>query len=275
MSNTNITEEVDKLVNGLFTFVNKKGASNIEETIDCIRQARACFEDRDEILGGLSRTNFGDNNRVRDFFVKDYDFFRKSSITIDWMYDFLNCEKDTSNILQVGKYVNFDGICKTLDNLNSDRLYSIKPRGDIGSGEYLVRLLFLLLDEACEPTPLGKGKVCGDMLFRDKVFEVKGQWGRLDGVDNKKIVEIIKQHPELNVGKQVTVCSKNNKKLVQDLLKCYYEGDNPYTIISVDKPGYVIIDENLEWDDDVDVRVRIPKWMIKKVFNENMEVFDG
>ena len=271
MSSTNITEEVDKLVNSLFTFVNKKGASSIEETIDCIRQARACFEDKAEILAVLSRMNFGDQNRIRDFFVKDYDFFHNGSITIDWMYDFLDCEKDTSNILKTGKYVKFDEICSALDNLNSSRLYGIKPRGDIGSGEYLIRLLFMLLDETCEPTPLGKGKVCGDILFREKVYEVKGQWGRLDGVDNDKIIGIIRQHEELNVGKQKTICSKKNKELVKDLLRCYFDGANPYTIVSIDKRGYVIIDENLEWDDDVDVKIQIPQWMIKESFTHVKE----
>ena len=205
--------------------------------------------------------------------IKDYDFFTSNNITKDWMYDFLNLKKKTSDILKVGKYIKCGDICDTLDELNTKRLYGIKPRGDIGSGEYLIRLLFSLVDEVSDPIPFANGKVCGDMVFRDKVYEMKGQWGRLDGVDNNKIAEIIRQHEELNVRKQVTVGSKTNKELVKDLLRCYFNGDNPYTIINVDTHGYVIIDETLEWDDDIDVRVRIPKWMIEKTFNK--EIKDG
>ena len=80
MSNTNITKEVDELVSLAFRFVNQKGKSTIEETIDCIRQAKSCIEDEAEVINELARTNFGKFNRVRDFFVKNYSRFKKYKI---------------------------------------------------------------------------------------------------------------------------------------------------------------------------------------------------
>lgn len=67
----------------------------------------------------------------------------------------------------------------------------------------------------------------------------------------------------------MTINSIKSKKLVQELLGCYFRGDNPYTIIAVEKngAGYVIIDKTLEWDDDVEIKIRIPKWMCIKAFD--------
>ena len=273
MINIDIGKELDELQTAAVRCVNYGWGQTLAEKADAIRQAKQWLSNKTQILVEMSNKDFGEHNRVRDFFVKDYDFFTSNNITKDWMYDFLNLKKKTSDILKVGKYIKCGDICDTLDELNTKRLYGIKPRGDIGSGEYLIRLLFSLVDEVSDPIPFANGKVCGDMVFRDKVYEMKGQWGRLDGVDNNKIAEIIRQHEELNVRKQVTVGSKTNKELVKDLLRCYFNGDNPYTIINVDTHGYVIIDETLEWDDDIDVRVRIPKWMIEKTFNK--EIKDG
>lgn len=270
MSNTNITEEVDKLVSGLFNYVNKKGTNNIEETIDSIRLARGCFEDKEEIIHTLSHTNFGNHNRIRDLFVKEYDFFRKNNITIDWMYDFLNCDNNIEKILKVGKLIRYDEISHHLTMLQTPRLYNISPHRAIGGGEYLMRLILSLIDDVFIPEKIGG--ISGDLLFRGEIYEVKGFEGRLDGAKVEDVLNVISKYEKFNVGKQVTVRAKQDKQIVKELLKCYFDGENPYPIIAVDKKGYVIIDKNLEWDDDIDLKIRIPKWMTIKAFDRQSKV---
>lgn len=276
MSSTDITKEVDELVHLAFRFINSNGKPTIEETIDCIRKAKSCFEDKDEVIAELSRTNFNNLNRVRDMFVKEYDLFNKAHLTKEWMYDLLNSIKSTDGILERGKYKQFSEYSPELSSLYTNRLYGIKPRGDIGGGEYMIRMMFSMVTNVTIPIPQ-KGKKCvnGDLIADGEVYEVKGQMGRLDGADVEELIKIISKYKDIDNGKSGQVMSSKNPNLVKDVLNCYFNGSNPYPIISINETGYVIIDKKLEWD-GIDIGVNIPIWMkdaafrgIRTAFNPN------
>ena len=241
MSSTDITKEVDELVHLAFRFINYNGKPTIEETIDCIRKAKSCFEDKDEIIAELSRTNFNKCNRVRDMFVKEYDLYNKAHLTKEWMYDLMDSVKKTDDILERGKYKRFIDYSDELIPLYTQRLYSISPNRAIGGGEYLIRMMFSMVDEVSIPSnSIG---VSGDLMIRDVVYEVKGNQGKLDGAHVDELLEVISKHEEVNNGKGGYIMASKNEALVKELLGCYFKGDNPYPIVAVDADGYVIIDE--------------------------------
>lgn len=272
MSSNNITSEVDDLVEKVFKFVNSANCPTIEETIDCIRKAKAQIENSEVVIRELSHSNFNELNRIRDIFVKNYYSFKKAGVTQEWMYDLLNSLEVSEKILEKGKYTRFSEFSQELTPLHTSKLYGITPTRSIGGGEVLIKILLSSLDEVFEPNQI-EG-VSGDLMFRNEVFEVKGYEGRLDGAHIDDILQVIRNHEELNKGKQMTINSIKSKKLVQELLGCYFRGDNPYTIIAVEKngAGYVIIDKTLEWDDDVEIKIRIPKWMCIKAFDQTKEL---
>lgn len=241
MSSTDITKEVDELVHLAFRFINSNGKPTIEETVDCIRKAKSCFEDRDEVVAELSRTNFNNLNRVRDLFVNEYDTFTKNHITKEWMYDLLDSVTITDGILERGKYKKFKDFSKELIPLYTERLYSITPNRAIGGGEYLIRMMFSIVDEISIPSN-SKG-VSGDLMIQGEVYEVKGNQGKLDGAHVDELLEVIAKYEEVNNGKGGQVMASKHEALVKDLLMCYFKGDNPYPIVAVDADGYVIIDE--------------------------------
>lgn len=266
MSSTDITKEVDELVHLAFRFINSNGKPTIEETIDCIRKAKSCFEDKDEVIAELSRTNFNNCNRVRDMFVKEYDLYNKAHLTKEWMYDLMDSVKKTDDILEHGKYKRFIDYSDELIPLYTQRLYSISPNRAIGGGEYLIRMMFSMVDEVSIPSnTIG---VSGDLMIRDVVYEVKGNQGKLDGAHVDELLEVIGKHEEVNNGKGGQIMASKNEALVKELLGCYFRGDNPYPIVAVDADGYVIIDQKLEWQ-GVDVGVVIPKWMKIKAFDKS------
>lgn len=241
MSSTDITKEVDELVSLAFRFINSNGKPTIEETIDCIRKAKSCFEDKDEVIAELSRTNFNNCNRVRDMFVKEYDLYNKAHLTKEWMYDLMDSVKKTDDILEHGKYKRFTDYSDELIPLYTQRLYSISPNRAIGGGEYLIRMMFSMVDEVSIPSnSIG---VSGDLMIRDVVYEVKGNQGKLDGAHVDELLEVIGKHEEVNNGKGGQIMASKNEALVKELLGCYFRGDNPYPIVAVDADGYVIIDE--------------------------------
>ena len=269
MSSTDITKEVDELVSLAFRFINSNGKPTIEETIDCIRKAKSCFENKEEVVNELSHTNFDSLNRLRDLFVKEYDTFHKNNLTKEWMYDLLGSIKTTDGILERGVYKKFIDYSNELIPLYSQRLYSITPNRTIGGGEYLIRVLFSIIDDISIPSK--SDGVSGDLKIRNEVYEIKGNQGRLDGASVDKLLEVIGKYEEVNNGKGGQVYSSLHEDLVKDLLKCYFDGDNPYPIVAVDSDGYVIIDEKLNWE-GVDIGVTIPKWMKIKAFNKDKEL---
>lgn len=269
MSSTDITKEVDELVSLAFRFINSNGKPTIEETIDCIRKAKSCFEDKDEVIAELSRTNFNDFNRVRDMFVNEYDTFNKNHLTKEWMYDLLDSIKTTDGILERGTYKRFTDYSNELIPLYTERLYGITPNRAIGGGEYLIRMMFSMVDEVSIPSK--SDGVSGDLMIRDTVYEVKGNQGKLDGAHVDELLEVIGKYEEVNNGKGGQIMSSKHENLVKELLGCYFNGDNPYPIVAVDEDGYVIIDEQLKWD-GVDVGVVIPKWMKIKAFDKNSKL---
>lgn len=269
MSSTDITKEVDELVHLAFRFINSNGKPTIEETIDCIRKAKSCFEDKDEVIAELSRTNFNKCNRVRDMFVKEYDLFNKNHLTKEWMYDLMDSITKTDDILERGSYKRFIDYSKELIPLYTQRLYGITPNRAIGGGEYLIRMMFSMVDDVTIPSNT-KG-VSGDLKIRDTVYEVKGNQGKLDGAHVDELLKVIGNYEEVNNGKGGQIMSYNHEGLVKDLLGCYFSGDNPYPIVAVDADGYVIIDDNLKWD-GVNVGVVIPRWMKIKAFDKSSDL---
>lgn len=257
----NITAEVDELVKVVFDFVNKSNCPTIEETIDCIRKAKAQIEDSEKIILDLSHSNFNENNNVRDLFVNEYYTFKKWGLTKEWMYDFLNETHVDNSILEVGKYKKFIDFSEHLIPLYSKRLYDIQPNRTIGGGEYLIRVLFALMNEISIPS--NSEGISGDLLLNGQVYEIKGKQGRLDGANVERIMDVIGKHEELNNGKGGMIF---DKEIVKELLKCYFEGDNPYPIVAVDEVGYVIVDNTLEWD-GVEIGITIPRWMKRKSFD--------
>jgi hypothetical protein len=269
MSSTDITKEVDELVHLAFRFINSNGKPTIEETVDCIRKAKSCFEDRDEVVAELSRTNFNKLNRVRDMFVKEYDLFNKNHLTKEWMYDLMDSITKTDDILEHGSYKRFIDYSKELIPLYTQRLYGITPNRAIGGGEYLIRMMFSMVDDVTIPSNT-KG-VSGDLKIRDTVYEVKGNQGKLDGAHVDELLKVISKYEEVNNGKGGQIMSHKHEGLVKDLLGCYFSGDNPYPIVAVDADGYVIIDDTLKWD-GVNVGVVIPRWMKIKAFDKNSDL---
>ena len=267
MSNTNITKEVDELVSLAFRFVNHKGKSTIEETIDCIRQAKSCIEDEDEVINELARTNFGNFNRVRDFFVKNYSRFKKYKITKEWMYDFINGIKNVDGILDRGVFKKYTDISDELSQVFVERIHDIQPERTVGGGEYLIAIIFSLIDEVTKPD--AKTGISGDMMFQGEVYEVKGNQGRMDGADDNRLLDVLAKYPEMNNGKSSNIWASQHENLVKDMLRCYFEGNNPYPIIAINKNvgGYVIIDEQLKWE-GADIGLVIPKWMKEQAFGE-------
>lgn len=264
MSSNNITAEVDDLVEKVFKFVNNSNCPTIEETIDCIRKAKSQIENSEEVIKTLSHSNFFTLNRIRDIFVKEYYTFKKYGLTQEWMYDLLNTLKTTDEILEVGKYKKFKEFSEELIPLYTSRLYSITPNRTIGGGEYLIRLLFASIDEI--EIPSNTVGVSGDLKCRGRVYEIKGNQGRLDGACVDCLLDVISHHEEVNNGKGGTVFASKHESLVKELLGCYFNGENPYPIVAVDTEGYVIIDKELKWD-GVDIGITIPKWMKIKAFN--------
>ena len=269
MSSTDITKEVDELVYLAFRFINSNGKPTIEETVDCIRKAKSCFEDRDEVVAELSRTNFNNLNRVRDMFVKEYDLFNKNHLTKEWMYDLMDSVKKTDDILEHGSYKRFIDYSNELIPLYTQRLYGITPNRAIGGGEYLIRMMFSMVDDVTIPSNT-KG-VSGDLKIRNTVYEVKGNQGKLDGAHVDELLKVIGKYEEVNNGKGGQIMSHKHEGLVKDLLGCYFSGDNPYPIVAVDADGYVIIDDTLKWD-GVNVGVVIPRWMKIKAFDKNSDL---
>ena len=262
----NITKEVDDLVQVVFNFINKSNCSSIEETIDCIRKAKAQIEDSENVILELSHSNFNENNNVRDLFVNEYYIFREYGLTKEWMCDILNEAHVDNSILEIGKYKSFIDLCKFLSPLYAKRLYKIQPNRTIGGGEYLIRVLFSMVSSY--KIPSNNEGVSGDLELGGKVYEIKGNQGRLDGADVDCLLNVISKYEEVNNGKGGTVFSDKHCDLVKDLLRCYFCGKNPYPIVAVNEEGYVIIDDKLEWD-GVDVGITIPKWMKRKAFDRD------
>lgn len=264
MSSTNITSEVDDLVKVVFDFVNKGNCPTIEETIDCIRKAKAQIEDSEEVITTLSHSNFFDYNRVRDIFVNEYYTFKKYGLTKEWMYDLLNSITIASDILERGVYKRFIDFSTELTPLYASRIYSITPNRTIGGGEYLIRMLFAMVDNI--EIPSNTVGVSGDLRIRNNVYEIKGNQGRLDGAHVDELLDAISKYEEVNNGKGGTIFASKHEGLVKDLLSCYFRGDNPYPIVAVNENGYVIIDDKLEWS-GIDIGLTIPKWMKIKAFD--------
>lgn len=253
MSSTNITEVVDKLVSELFSFVNKKGTNDIVETIDRLRQGISLYENEEDVISEMSHIDFGELNRVRDFFLKNYTRLKSAKLTKEWMYDFMNSVKTIDNIAERGVFKCYTDISNELISLYIERLHDIQPERTVGGGEYLMMMILSLVGEVCKPD-VTEG-ISGDLLFNGEVYEVKGDSGRLDGADDNKLLDVLGKYPfydddkPMNNGRSTTVWASKNENLVKDMLRCYFDGNNPYPIIAVNKTsgGYVIIDKELKW----------------------------
>lgn len=271
MSSTNITEVVDKLVSEMFKYVNVKGSDDIVETIDRLRQGISLFENEEDAITEMIHIDFGDYNRVRDFFLKNYTRLKSAKLTKEWMYDFLYSIKSIDNISERGIFKKYSDISDELIPLYIDRLHDIQPERTVGGGEYLMMMILSLVGEVCKPDVTNG--ISGDLLFNGEVYEVKGDSGRLDGADDNKLLDVLGKYyfydgdKPMNNGRSTTVWASKNEDLVKDMLRCYFDGNNPYPIIAVNKTsgGYVIIDQNLKWQ-GADIGLIIPKWMKEQAF---------
>lgn len=269
--NDRIEEELSNLIEKIIDYTKYAGGDFVETVVDTIRQAKSKFERDDEVLEILSSKDFGSLNGVRDFFIDGFTYFKRAGITHEWMVDFMNTFNKNIDVLEVGKYRSFVDLSTQLSKVFSSRIYAISPKRNIGGGEYLMRLIFSSVGKVVSPKTITDG-VRGDLSLNGKVYEIKGNLGRLDGANLDDIMDVIKKYPEFNDNpKRLRFYSSQYPDFVKDVLRCYFNGENPYTMVFVNEEGYVIIDENLEWD-GIDLGVYMPVWIKKKSFDRSLKL---
>ena len=266
-----LEEELNDLIEKIIDYTKYAGGNFVETAIDAIRQAKSQFERDDEVLESLSSKDFGSLNGVRDFFIDGFTYFKRAGVTHEWMVDFMNTFNKNIDVLEVGKYRSFLDLSTQLSKTFSSRIYGISPKRNIGGGEYLMRLIFSSVGKVDSPKTITDG-VRGDLSLNGKVYEIKGNLGRLDGANLNDIMDIIKKYPEFNDNpKRLRFYSTQYPDFVKDVLRCYFNGENPYTMVFVNEDGYVIIDEKLEWE-GIDLGVYMPVWIKKKSFDRSLNL---
>lgn len=191
---------------------------------------------------------------------------RDVGITHSWITNFLNNE-NVSLDLSSG-YHSWEECCAGLLSPNYVQRFFNLSKNNVGAGEFLIMMLALRIGKKASNPSNGQG---GDIIIDGINYEIKGNYGRLDGTQIDDVADIIDNHKQwgFQIDTEDTADGSNKfpsiqtreNNLVNAFISAFFNGRNKSgKLLVVNTEGYYVIEQGQKITDGR-IKITIPGWM--------------
>ena len=197
------------------------------------------------------------NSNIVEFLTKkkykkdknNVEKLRDVGITHSWITNFLNNENVSLDLSR--GYHTWEECCVGLLSPKFVQRFFNLSKNNVGAGEFLMMMLALRTGKKASSPSRGQG---GDIIIDGINYEVKGNYGRLDGTQIDDVAKIIDNNKEWGFqidtedtsdgsNKYQSIQTRENK-LVSAFISAFFKGRNKSgKLLVVNTNGYYVIEQ--------------------------------